>query len=72
MKEVNDGIAAVLIFRITGRKVHSNVAIGGVALKVAFEEFSVDSDVFDSTREGSTRSLVGGSALRAKQAPGAD
>ena len=37
MKEVNDGIAAVAIFRVTGREINRNVAVGRVALKIAFE-----------------------------------
>ena len=67
MKEVNHGIAAIAVFRITGRKVDRNVAIGRVTLKVAFQEFAVDFNVFDRAhRNRRGGSLAGGRTLSSK------
>ena len=72
MEEVNDGVAAMAISRVAGRKVDSNIAVGRVALKVAFEEFAMNFDVFDGARGGRRGSLGSGRVLRAKQAQGAE
>jgi hypothetical protein len=71
MQEVNDGIAAMAIARVTGREVDRNVAVGRIALQVAFEKFAVDLDAFDGARRGYGRRLAGGRALRAKKAQAA-
>jgi hypothetical protein len=60
------------ISRVIGRKVDSNVAVGRVALKVAFEEFAVNFDAFDGGRGGRRGSFGSGRVLRAKQAQGAE
>jgi hypothetical protein len=72
MEEVNDGVAAMAISRVTLRKVDSNIAVGRVALKVAFEEFAVNFDVFEGARGGRRGSFGSGRVLRAKQVRGAE
>ena len=52
MKEINDGIAAAAVHRITGWKINRYVAVGGVLFQIVLERFAMKFDVLDCAREG--------------------
>jgi hypothetical protein len=72
MQEVNDGIAAMAIARVTGREVDRNLAVGRIALQVAFEKFAVDLDAFDGAGRRCSGRMAGGGSLGAKQTRATD
>ena len=63
VEEIDDGVAAMGIFSVTGREVDGDVAIGGVAFEVALEGFAVDLDVFDGAGKGGGGGWRGGGSL---------
>jgi hypothetical protein len=50
MQRIDDGIFAVLVFRVTRWQEDEDVTIGGLTFKIAFESGSVNFNVLDCDR----------------------